>query len=365
MHCVMPWTANFEAAYWTIIAVPVCPTTEERLMIRPLRCAINRGARGRVVRNTPRALMSMTRSHSCSVISTNGPGFGPTPALLTRMSSRPNRSWTARSSAEAEAAWRTSCSTAKASPGSSSAVACAPARFMSAITTAAPSRLRASAMPRPRPLAPPVTTATFSSSAAISGGVAARLENAARHGFQEVVLAQRRMELADHGVPVEHEHAVAHARHLVEVGRRVQDDPPGVGDLPHDLHQVRLGTDVDAARRVVEEHEVRSRLQPFAEEDLLLVAARQRRYGKRVRAGDHPQPLAPLLGPGLLGAHAGQEAETTQRPGGDHRDVLEDRGLEDQPVGLAIGRHVRHARADRPEHAPSALLARREPDGSA
>src|SRR2546426_12150274 len=65
-------TANFEAAYGTIMAKPVWPTIEETLMMRPDFCMMRCGTTARVVRKTPRRLMSRTRSNSSSVRSLDG-----------------------------------------------------------------------------------------------------------------------------------------------------------------------------------------------------------------------------------------------------------------------------------------------------
>ena len=51
-----------------------------------------------------------------------------------------------------------------------------------------------------------------------------------------------------------------------------------VGEQPVDL---RLGADVDADGRLVEDEELGAVVQPFADDDLLLVAARQARAPAR------------------------------------------------------------------------------------
>src|SRR6267143_3327221 len=153
-------TANFEAAYGTIMAKPVWPTIEATLMMRPDFCLMRCGTTARVVRKTPRRLMSRTRSNSSSVRSCRGAGFGPTPALLTRTSMRPNFSsvWSTRFLAES--ALRTSCLMPRLPLPSFLALSFASSSRMSASTTQAPWSATASAMPSPMPRAPPVMMTT-------------------------------------------------------------------------------------------------------------------------------------------------------------------------------------------------------------
>src|SRR5947209_8533266 len=153
-------TANFEAAYGTIMAKPVWPTIEETLMMRPDFCMMRCGTTARVVRKTPRRLMSRTRSNSSSVRSWMGAGFGPTPALLTRTSTRPNFSsvWSTRFLAES--ALHTSCLMPRWPLPSFLALSFASSSRMSASTTQAPWSATASAMPSPMPRAPPVMMTT-------------------------------------------------------------------------------------------------------------------------------------------------------------------------------------------------------------
>src|ERR1700722_1926742 len=85
-------------------------------------------------------------------------------ALLTKMSTVPNRSATAATKSLTWAEERTSQMRAKTFCASSSPITPVAGR-RSAIATFAPARPRASAMPRPTPRAAPVTMATLSSSA--------------------------------------------------------------------------------------------------------------------------------------------------------------------------------------------------------
>src|SRR5438309_3893525 len=142
------------------MAKPVWPTIEETLMMRPDFCVMRCGTTARVVRKTPRRLMSRTRSNSSSVRSWMGAGFGPTPALLTRTSTRPNFSsvWSTRFLAES--ALRTSCLMPRWPLPSFLALSFASSSRMSASTTQAPWSATAPAMPSPMPRAPPVMMPT-------------------------------------------------------------------------------------------------------------------------------------------------------------------------------------------------------------
>src|SRR2546426_6812815 len=183
-------TANFEAAYGTIMAKPVWPTIEETLMMRPDFCMMRCGTTARVVRKTPRRLMSRTRSNSSSVRSWMGAGFGPTPALLTRTSTRPNFSsvWSTRFLAES--ALRTSCLMPRWPLPSFLALSFASSSRMSASTTQAPWSATASAMPSPMPRAPPVMMTTRFSRSLIALLLLLVWRGCANRGDSRVVRAE-------------------------------------------------------------------------------------------------------------------------------------------------------------------------------
>ena len=80
---------------------------------------------------------------------------------------------------------------------------------------------------------------------------------------------------------IEHDDSVAKADQLGQFGRAEQNDAP-VGGNPADQGiDFALGADVDAARRVVQQNHPRRDLEPFADHDLLLVAARELRWPGR------------------------------------------------------------------------------------
>src|SRR5262245_25729826 len=137
------------------------------LMMRPpLFCRISSRRAAWHPNQTPVKSTPITRAHSASVLSTAGVRTDWTPALLTMTSSGPNSVTARLTSASTSARRVTSVAAYAARPPAcriTSAVGIAPSAGRSRtspIVTAAPSRARASAMARPSPDVPPVTTAT-------------------------------------------------------------------------------------------------------------------------------------------------------------------------------------------------------------
>ena len=75
------------------------------------------------------------------------------------------------------------------------------------------------------------------------------------------------------------QHAVAHRQHLGQVGRDHDDADPLGGELVDHCVDLRLGADVDAARRLIEDQHRRVGVEPFAQHHLLLVAAGKLGHG--------------------------------------------------------------------------------------
>jgi hypothetical protein len=75
---------------------------------------------------------------------------------------------------------------------------------------------------------------------------------------------------------MQHQDAVAHAEDFRQFGRDHDDRLARLGQCRHDLVHLGLGTDVDAACRLVENEDLRLAEQPFGEHHLLLIAAAQR-----------------------------------------------------------------------------------------
>ena len=86
--------------------------------------------------------------------------------------------------------------------------------------------------------------------------------------------------------PVAHdEHAVGHADQLLDLRRDHQDRGAARDEPAHQREHLRLGADVDAARRLVEDEDARAARQPAREDDLLLVAAAEEQDLARQRGG--------------------------------------------------------------------------------
>ena len=120
---------------------------------------------------TPQRLTPRTQSQ-WSRVSVSTRAKPPTPALLHSTWTAPNRSSAASRSPATASGSATSVGTASTSPppSSSSFSACPSASSCtSARTTCIPAATKASAMPRPMPLAAPVTTATRPRTCSIAG----------------------------------------------------------------------------------------------------------------------------------------------------------------------------------------------------
>src|SRR5436190_16946649 len=67
--------------------------------------------------------------------------------------------------------------------------------------------------------------------------------------------------------------AIAHAENLRHLRRDHHDGDPLAGELAYEAMDLRLGADVDAARRLVEDEDLRLSEQPAGDQHLLLIAA--------------------------------------------------------------------------------------------
>src|SRR5579863_977592 len=158
-------TAAFAAAYAEIFAWPNARSapTAPKLIIRPHRPRRMCGSAARVTYSTVIRFDEIIFCQSSSGDSANVPQR-KSPTLFTRISSRPNRSTTVRTNCSDRAGSLISISTATQSvPAACSCrnVCCAAALFdRYAIAIRAPSFASFTAIPRPIPRLPPVTSAT-------------------------------------------------------------------------------------------------------------------------------------------------------------------------------------------------------------
>src|SRR5256714_10372321 len=151
------------------------PAIEAMLMMRPALRSRKYGVTALQVRNTDLVFTAKVRSQSSSVLLVNGmPGGDAMPALFTSTSMRPSTSRVRSTISLTSEVLVTShfiASTRRRGAFTSSAAFSALSTWMSGIAMSAPSFAIASAMPRPMPLPPPVTIATFPSSRAMHSSV--------------------------------------------------------------------------------------------------------------------------------------------------------------------------------------------------
>ena len=163
--------------------------------------------------------------------------------------------------------------------------------------------------------------------------------------------------------------AVAHGQHLRQVRADEDDRHAPRRQIVDQLMDLHLGADVDTTSRFVEDHHFGVRLQPLADDDLLLVAPGKRRRRRIDRRRADAQPLPEGLGgrPLLRTAHdSGGRQKAGERR---QRDVRRDRERHDEselsPVLGAIGDAQRHGVAGTATRSPELRRARsrRRPRG--
>ena len=133
------------------------PATEERLTIEPPPLSFIARTASRQPRNVPSTLTALTLRQSASVACSMLPRT-PMPALLTRMSSRPNAARTASTTSRQRASSVTSWASTRSASGPS---VLRPASFRSVAATLAPWPWNSAAVALPMPDAAPVMSATL------------------------------------------------------------------------------------------------------------------------------------------------------------------------------------------------------------
>ena len=142
------------------------------------------------------------------------------------------------------------------------------------------------------------------------------------------------------------------------------DRQPLARQRAHQVVDLLLGADVDAAGRLVEQEHPRPGGQPLADDHLLLVAAGERRRDLLDAGAAHPEATH-RLGRHLRLAAGGADAEAREARQRRQRDIVADRRLQMQPLGLAVLGHERDAeppRVPRRAHLDRHAL---DPDGTA
>src|ERR1700744_2314980 len=156
------WIAPLVAEYAARPRPPRSPTTDDRLMMLPPPDLRISGRLCLIPRNMPSTLTENWRRHSSTVTSVMEAAGVANPALFTRASKCPNPASTwplALVHDDSEVTSRTSGTAWLPRARMLSATSSLPA--MSVMTATAPSRAIASDISRPRPPAPPVTSATL------------------------------------------------------------------------------------------------------------------------------------------------------------------------------------------------------------
>src|SRR5215469_5520062 len=157
-----------------LLPPPRTPDTEPTLTMRPRPLALSRGWQARTVAKAPRRLTASTKSKKSSSRARRS-ACGITrvlPALLTRMSSRPSvlpivAARLSIAGVSCAGVWLARWPVPGRLAISPSAAAASLAKVT---TTRAPSSAKRRAVEAPRPLLPPVTSATLPSSMAIANG---------------------------------------------------------------------------------------------------------------------------------------------------------------------------------------------------
>src|SRR5690349_14177505 len=157
------------------------------------------------------------------------------------------------------------------------------------------------------------------------------------HGeLQDVGFAQiAALQFSDDPLVAHHIGAVAHGHHLRQFGADHQD-ARAVGDQPaDDAVDLRLGTDVDAARGFVEDEKARSGGEPLADDDFLLIPAAQQPHRPRGGRRGNPQTRHDVARNRRRGASAVPPARKPLAKAGDEHVVF-DRPHQRQPFRLPV-----------------------------
>ena len=156
------------------------------------------------------------------------------------------------------------------------------------------------------------------------------------------------LDLAGDPALVQHQYAVADADQFRQFRRDRDDADALVGEVAQDRVDLRLGADVDAARRLVDEEHARIDREQLRQRNLLLVAARQLRHRLVDAGAAYAEPLAHLFGQRRLPPPADHEParHALQIERGN---VLGDREVEEHAVALAVLAEIDDPLADRGE----------------
>ena len=156
------------------------------------------------------------------------------------------------------------------------------------------------------------------------------------------------LHLAGDPALVQHQYAVADADQLRQFRRDRDDAHALVGEVAQDRVDLRLGADVDAARRLVDEEHARVDGKQLRQRHLLLVAARKLRHRLVDAGAANAEPLAHRFGERRLAAPAHHETARHALQV-ERGNVLGDREIEEDAVALAVFAEIDDPLADRGE----------------
>src|SRR5271166_472883 len=140
--------------------------------------------------------------------------------------------------------------------------------------------------------------------------------------------------------------AIGGSQQLREFGGNDENGLAARRKIANERDDLSLGADVDASRRLVEHEDVRLGVEPLADHDLLLIAARQGPDRGVTRACLDAQSLD--LAIGGLARPGGRNEEPRSEPVEDRkRGVGLDRMLEDEPLPQPVFRNESDAVRDR------------------
>src|SRR5262245_49238132 len=170
-----------------------------------------------------------------------------------------------------------------------------------------------------------------------------------RRVFQDLFLRSLlRVKLRDDAPAAHHQNPIRHPQQFGQVGRDHDDGRARFGKLIDLAINFRPRRDVDAARRFVEQEDLRVGEEPPREQRLLLVAAAQTSHG--FRGGGRPDAqLADEFVGGVEFGFAPQSPASNQRAYVGQRDVGRERQIQTQARALTVfGQQAQTARY-RPE----------------
>src|SRR5262249_13851102 len=128
-------------------------------------------------------------------------------------------------------------------------------------------------------------------------------------GAERFLRRLRPRELCDDVALAHDEDAITHAEHFRQLARYHQYGEPLRRQLPHQAMDLRLGADIDAARWLVQDEELRLVGEPLAQHDLLLVAAGKLAGDLFERTGLDREALDAVTGEPVLGGAVDEAAE--------------------------------------------------------